>query len=520
MPEPISLHPATSNAVHLASVRSASPGSLPIDLLDDVSRRLAFVTLIILVVSPANLIIAELTDPGVNGAMEYTNAVITWSVSLLVLYLARTNRIPPMRLLDIGLGYEVFVALVASQTIVAQMGLRPSLTWSGVAVWVLIYPVIVPNTPLRTAIASIAAAATEPLTVLLYARAGSIPTPTMAEFTRAMFPNLIAVVLAVAISKTMYGLGQKLKKARSMGSYKLDERLGEGGMGEVWKASHRMLARTAAVKLIHPEVLGGPDGAANPTLLKRFEREAQATAALRSPHTVELYDFGVANDGTLYYVMELLDGIDLATLVQQYGPQPPGRVAKLIRQACHSLYEAHLNGLVHRDIKPANIMTCRYGTDLDFVKVLDFGLVKRGQAPAADAAQLTQVGTVSGTPAFMPPEQAMADAEIDGRADIYGLGCVAYWLLTGKLVFPRSSVMAMVIAHATEEPPSLSGHKAQEIPQKLEDIVLACLAKDPDHRPQTAKALSKMLEWIELDMPWTDEAEEQWWAEREATKEQ
>jgi serine/threonine-protein kinase len=500
MPEPISLHPATSNAVHLATARSGSPGSLPVDLLDDVARRIAMVCVIILVVSPANVIMTELTDPDMNRALVYTNAIIAASVSLLVLYLARSNKIPPMRLLDIGLGYEVFVALVASQTLVAQVGLRQSLTWSGVAVWVLIYPVIVPNTPLRTAVASVLAAATEPLTVFFYARAGAIPTPTTPEFARAMFPNVIAVALAIAISKTMYGLGQKLKKARSMGSYKLDERLGEGGMGEVWKASHRMLARTAAVKLIQPDVLGGPDGAANPTLLKRFEREAQATAALRSPHTIELYDFGVADDGTLYYVMELLDGIDLSTLVQRHGPQPPGRVARLLRQACHSLYEAHLSGLVHRDIKPANIMTCRYGTDRDFVKVLDFGLVKHGAAPAA--------------PAFLPPEQAMAESEIDGRADIYGLGCVAYWLLTGELVFPRSSPMAMVIAHATEEPPSLASHGKQEIPQKLEDVVLACLAKDPAHRPQTAQALSKMLEWLEFDMPWTDEDAEAWWSEQ------
>ena len=234
-----------------------------------------------------------------------------------------------------------------------------------------------------------------------------------------------------------------------MGSYHLEDLLGKGGMGEVWKATHRFLARSAAVKLIMPSALGAKDEAAAQVTLRRFEREAQTTASLRSPHTIELYDFGVSRDGTFYYVMELLDGLDLQTLVAKHGPQPPERVVFLLRQACHSLYEAHKAGLVHRDIKPANIFMCRYGTDLDFVKVLDFGIVKREQMAGKEEAQLTAVGMISGTPAYLAPEMALAEGPTDGRADLYALGCVGYWLLTGQLVFDKANAMAMVVAHST-----------------------------------------------------------------------
>ncbi len=521
MADEISLHPATSHAVSLASSVAGSKPGLPVDLLQDISRRLAFISIVVVVVSIANLVVGELTQAVGSRALRYSMLAVVVGVSAAMLYLSRTGRVAPARLLDIGLGYEVVVALAASQNIISEVGIRPALTWSSVAVWVLIYPVIVPNTMGRTAIASFAAAATEPLTVLMYAAAGSITMPTLGVFARSMWPNVVAAVLAVAISRSMYQLGQKLSKARALGSYQLTEELGAGGMGEVWKAKHRLLARSAAVKLIQPEILGSGDDHLNEVLLKRFEREAQATAALRSPHTVELYDFGVARDGSLYYVMELLDGLDLQTLVNRYGRQPPGRVALILRQACHSLHEAHVGGLIHRDIKPGNIFLCRYGADLDFVKVLDFGLVRQTTEVAGDG-QLTQAGAMTGTPAFMAPEMAMADPDvIDARADIYCLGCVGYWLLAGELVFPRSNPMAMIVGHVNEEPPSISSRINGTVPPKLEDIIMACLRKDPKKRPQSARALSKMLEAIEAEEPWTEEQAAQWWkehTEREAGK--
>ncbi|MDQ3208989.1 MAG: serine/threonine protein kinase [Gemmatimonadota bacterium] len=214
------------------------------------------------------------------------------------------------------------------------------------------------------------------------------------------FPNYLCAAIAPLISHVIGGLGREVRKAREMGSYVLGDRIGAGGMGEVWQATHRFLARPAAIKLIKPEVLGAMTKAQGDVLVERFRREAQAAAMLRSPHTIHLYDFGVTSDGTFYYVMELLNGMDLQTLVSKHGPLPPGRAIFLLQQACESLSEAHGRGLVHRDIKPANIQVCQMGDYCDWVKVLDFGLVKTlgGDVPEAG---LTAPHTVTGTPACL-----------------------------------------------------------------------------------------------------------------------
>jgi serine/threonine-protein kinase len=264
-------------------------------------------------------------------------------------------------------------------------------------------------------------------------------------------------------------------------------------------------------------LLGAVDAEATNIILKRFEREAQATAALRSPHTVELYDFGIARDGTFYYVMEMLEGLDLQSLVFDYGVQPPERVVRLLRQACHSLYEAHRGGLVHRDIKPANIFICQYGMDLDFVKVLDFGIVKQVEIDGKQDSQLTQVGAISGTPAFMAPEMALGEGEIDGRADIYALGCVAYWLLTAQTVFEKPSALGMIVAHTNETPMPISGRTPAPVPETLERVIMQCLAKKPEDRPQTTMELSHMLAELKLEPQWTAERAGQWWQEQEET---
>ena len=229
-------------------------------------------------------------------------------------------------------------------------------------------------------------------------------------------------------------------------------------------------------------------------LQRRFEQEAQAIARLRSPHTVELFDFGVADNGAFYYAMELLDGLDADALVRRFGPLPPDRAIYLLRQVCHSLAEAQACGLVHRDIKPANIFLCRYGQDHDFVKVLDFGLVKALDARVKRAAPgLTAENAVQGTPAFIAPEQAMGDADVDGRADIYATGCVAYWLLTGQYVFTADTPIGILLHHASTLPVPPSARTDQPIPPGLERVIMACLAKDPADRPQTARELSLRL---------------------------
>jgi serine/threonine-protein kinase len=299
---------------------------------------------------------------------------------------------------------------------------------------------------------------------------------------------------------------QDLGLAADLGSYRLESLLGKGGMGEVWRASHRLLRREAAVKLIRTDILsqsGAPRHAR-----ERFELEAQAIASLRSPHTVALYDFGASDDGSLFYAMELLEGFDAQALVERHGPLPPGRVVSLLRQACDSLEEAHDAGMVHRDIKPNNLFVCRLGKQVDFVKVLDFGLVKAAINPGQ--AQLTQQGDTSGTPAFMSPEQVRGE-EIDARADIYALGCVAYFLLTGALVFEESTPMATAVAHVQQAPVPPSRRSELPIPASLERTIMACLEKDRAQRPGSITELAALLDESGV-RPWSQADAKEWWS--------
>jgi serine/threonine-protein kinase len=270
-----------------------------------------------------------------------------------------------------------------------------------------------------------------------------------------------------------------------------------------------MLARPAAIKLIRPESLDDDPGSAR----ARFEREAQAIASLQSPNTVALYDFGSTEEGTLFYVMELLDGVDLEVLVQQHGPLPAERVAYILRQACGSLAEAHARAIIHRDIKPANIYLCRRALDHDVVKILDFGLVRRVVSDTAGAwATVTRADLIAGTPAYLAPEITMGGV-VDGRADLYALGCVAFWLLTGRLVFQTDTVTAMLVAHAQAPPPRPSCFAPLPVPEALDQLVLDCLQKNPAERPPSADAITERLSALHFAHPWTPAAAAQWWVE-------
>jgi serine/threonine-protein kinase len=316
--------------------------------------------------------------------------------------------------------------------------------------------------------------------------------------------------MAYVGARVVYGLGKEVTRARELGGYRLIERLGGGGMGEVWRAEHHLLARPAAIKLVLSDALGTSDARRHRELQERFGREAQATAMMRSPHTIELYDFGVSNDGTFYYVMELLDGFDFETLVTRFGPVPAERAINLLTQVCHSLGEAHANGLIHRDIKPANVFVCRYGREVEFVKVLDFGMVKsRREGDDADT-QLTGDHAVAGTPAFMAPEQVLG-SQVDARADLYTLGCVAYWLLTGQRVFTGRTAMETMMQHTHAEPVPPSARTELEVPLALDRIILSCLAKNPDDRPASADALAAALATIATGSTWTPARAHEWW---------
>jgi serine/threonine-protein kinase len=369
----------------------------------------------------------------------------------------------------------------------------------------LLFTVVVPTPPRRAVAAALASVSSVPVIIGLVMALHPTPfRPGPAQFFFwFVFPYLLVVGMAYVGARVVYNLGTEVRRARELGSYRLEEKLGQGGMGEVWRARHRMLARPAAVKLIRPSHDSGD-------ALRRFEREAQVIARLRSPHTVELFDFGVADDGAFYYVMELLDGLDAEALVRRSGPVPAERAVYLLRQVCHSLSEAESCGLVHRDIKPANIFLCRYGEEYDFVKVLDFGIVTAPQE-ATDAG-LTQENAVQGTPAFIAPEQAFGGSELDARADIYATGCVAYWLLTGQLVFTAETPMGLLLHHAQTSPAPPSTRTALPISPALDQLVLSCLAKDPAKRPQSARELSHRLAEVEPLGVWTQDRARDWWA--------
>jgi serine/threonine protein kinase len=324
---------------------------------------------------------------------------------------------------------------------------------------------------------------------------------------------LIAIIFARHITRTRREAdaaraeaAEARKIARDLGSYRLVSMLGKGGMGEVWRAEHRLLSRAAAIKLVNPDVTE----AQRTELLARFKREAQALAALRSRNTIEIYDYGVTENDTFFYVMELLDGFDLETLVNDYGPQPAQRVVSILVQICSSLAEAHDAGMVHRDIKPANVFLCRAADEVDIVKVLDFGLVRSGgveiergalgeteleEALGRDSAKITRANGLLGTPAFMPKEQALG-LGVDGRSDLYAVGGVAYFLLTGRLVFEHANPMNMLFMHVQAELPNIRHSLPASVPDAMVDIVRACLSKDPDGRPRTARALAEALRAI------------------------
>ena len=499
--------------------------TLPADLLEQVRGRLGLLALLMLVAFAIDPLLffggwAVRTLNGDSAPGDFIrDAAFYWSdvgvvvASLAIWWIARRSRIPTARLYVLGLLYEVAICFViALRTFweyYRDVGILPNLTWAPAVV--ILFPLVLPAPP-RTMLAAAFAAAGMPLLALyLLSSWGQISVEGSYYFNTAV-SSVIAVGFAYMGSRVVYGLGRAVAAARELGSYHLEEKLGEGGMGEVWRARHRLLARPAAIKLIRPSLTrDGPSGVSQDAF-RRFEREAQVIASLQSPHTVELYDFGVTDDGSLFYVMELLEGVNLETLVRKFGPLPPERVVYLLRQACSSLAEAHHRGLVHRDIKPANIYLCHRGMEHDVVKVLDFGIVKKAVTDNEPASRaLTTANDIAGTPDFMAPEIAMGASNIDGRADIYALGCVAFWLLTGRPVFEEATPMAAIIAHVRNQPIPPSTATEFEVPAALDQIILDCLAKDPEARPATAQALSTRLAAISFARPWTEQSAVRWW---------
>ena len=493
---------------------NTSQFALPNDMMERAVTRLGWLGLIFaatlhlvhwtrIYALPADMLAAWTMPP-----LAYFGLVAGTILGLVIGALAWSRRIPVRTMLDAGLIFEVaaafcLAAMENANPLIAEGWVRGV---SGLALWIAFFVLVVPTSLGKTTLGALASAAMGPLALLLYTSFDNYPIPEAGIWVSVFFPDFLCAAWAVVLSRFIYGIGRDLGKARRMGYYELIEPLGRGGMGEVWRARHRMLARPAAIKLISPEVAGVGNGGLTTTMIRRFEQEAQMTATLQSQHTIQLYDFGVTDDGAFYYVMEYLNGLDLQTLVQKYGPAPAERAIHLMLQISESLEEAHKIGLIHRDIKPANIFTSLHGVQYDFIKVLDFGLAKFGQ----EHDGLTMSNSANGTPAFMAPEAALGET-VDARADLYALGAVGYWLLTGKLVFEGETPYATVLDHIRKTPVPPSRRTEMEIPRSLERIIMMCLEKDPAKRPANARELARMLREVELETEWSQERAERWW---------
>jgi len=496
-----------------AAVRTAASFELPAEMLATGVERLARIA------GVAGVVLAAYSA----GLAAFAPRVAEWEriratclrllvaaalLSAVTYGVTRIKRLRPQHVHDLGYVYLIALALLLGL-------LRHAAAWpttelvrqvSPVALPILAFGALIPASP-RTSVATLfGAALMDPLAFVML-RAGNA-TPPLEELVLLFASPLVAAVIAYQISRVAHRISEGIVKAREVGSYRLVERLGVGGMAEVWRADHVMLARPAAVKLIRPKILidHGPHEAER--LLRLFLREARATASLGSPHTIELYDFGTTREGAFYYVMELLNGIDLKTLIDRFGAQSPERTAYLLRQVCHSLAEAHDREFVHRDVKPANIFTCELGGDVDFVKVLDFGLVL-DRHPTAE--ELEDERRFVGTPAIMAPEMVRFQAPVDRRADLYAVGCVGYWLLTGKRVFEAETRHDMLVMHAHQRPVLPSVRIGQKLHTGLEAVIMGCLEKNPGKRPQTARELRDRIDALVFEHPWTDERQRLWW---------
>ncbi len=402
----------------------------------------------------------------------------------------------------------VYVRLVALTQLYMTAGIMLGLT-----LCVVIRAALVPSRPLRTAWLTVAVGA--PIAVVT--ALPRLPTEAPRSARTQVVAQMVAVdviqvliwwtmttITCVAISKVIYGLHQEVREARQLGQYTLEDKLGEGGMGAVYRASHAMMRRPTAVKLLPPDKAGE-------TNLARFEREVQLTARLTHPNTVTIFDYGRTPDGVFYYAMELLDGATLEDVVAVDGAQPPARVCKLLAEVAGALEEAHGIELIHRDIKPTNIIVCTQGGKLDVAKLVDFGLVKetRGQ----DDVKLTKESAVTGTPLYMPPEALTSPESIDARSDLYALGAVGYFLLTGQHVFDGRTVIEVCGHHMHAEPVPPSQRLGEPIPDGLEALILRCLEKSQADRPQSAAELLAALEGCADVGRWSEADGRRWWQE-------
>jgi eukaryotic-like serine/threonine-protein kinase len=458
--------------------------------------------------------------PAEHRPLFYTHAVVTAVLGLFAMRICRhckytLTKLRVTELIIFGCPALFFVMKSLQETaFLADLPNNQARLADISTPWMLMmftYALFIPNTWQRAAYV-IGAMAIMPAAIVAYAW---LAVPRFADIAmRADYAGFlsseimmtaIAAMVSIVGVQTIGMLRREAYTAKKLGQYRLKRKLGSGGMGEVYLAEHDMMKRPCAVKLIRPEA------ARDPRMLARFEREVRATAKLSHWNSIDIYDYGRTADGTFYYVMEFLPGHNVGELVQDYGPLPPARAVYLMDQVCAALNEAHGIGLVHRDIKPANIFCAYRGGIFDVAKLLDFGLAKPSSLDGNGGVQLTMEGTITGSPLFMSPEQASGDDHLDARSDIYSLGAVMYFILTGQPPFMDDSPLKVIIAHASRDvvPPRQLN---PSLPIELEDIILRCLEKDPDDRFQDALSLQRALRELVLDDTWSSELAAEWWS--------
>jgi len=406
------------------------------------------------------------------------------------------------------MGFARERSLVSAEGALMADAYLSSLGLTGTAMMLAIRAALIPSSPRRTLLYTSLVAVPTLLTptFVVPTAAGGLALRALDSGALPWLPAGLAIVwifvviTCTVISSVIFGLRTEVHEARRLGQYVLEQKIGEGGMGEVYRAWHGMMRRPSALKLLRPE-------RTQPKDLARFEREVQLTARLTHPNTITIFDYGRTADGVFYYAMELLDGATLQRVVELDGALSEGRVVRLLKMACGALAEAHKIGLIHRDIKPANIMLCKQGGECDVLKLLDFGLVK--ELEVEGDAGLSVADTLTGTPLYMAPEAISAPGSVDARTDLYALGAVAYFLLCGSDVFRGKTVVEVCGAHLHQAPDALESRGVRVSPA-LEAIVRACLEKQPDRRPQTAVELRERLEACAV-APWDHDQARQWW---------
>ncbi len=464
--------------------------------------RVVTVVVALLVVWSGEILLA-IIGSGPATKVDVVAAISAVVVSLAMLAAVSGRRLSRVQWVRVGFVYMLVLVVIAA---VGRYEAAPVVGrgWAAVTILIVVFPVMFPASPQAAAAFGAASLVVD---VGVAHAFGQLPDEVTLVLGR-YHGFLMGTLLSVALSYIVQRLGHKELEARSLGSYTLVEKLGEGGMGEVWRANHALLKRGAAVKLISPERVR--DERSREAYRQRFEREVQSASRLRSPYTVEIFDFGQREDGVLWFAMELLDGLDLVELTFQNRPLPIERVIFILQHVCHSLEEAHEHGLVHRDIKPNNVIVGRMGAEYDFVKVLDFGLVKT-EGSTEEEAKLTRQGATPGTPGFMSPEQILTPKKVDARADVYGVGCLAYFMITGRLVFEADDWERVKTMHVKEPVVPPSRRTEFDVPGEMDGVILKCLEKDPKRRYQTIAEVAEALGEIPTEENWTRARARQAW---------